>query len=220
MDYQKVGNFIKSLRNEKGMTQKELAQNLSISDKTVSKWETGNGLPDIENLQPLCGLLGISINELLSGEKLPENEYTGKAEENMIMLLKENKGNKKLGILFAVLGVLMLLVGLIMPYMLAETFPDKAFLVGFIDVPSLLMLVLAEGGLLLLSGSIRKGTAVTFLRKTVCLTGLMFTLIQIVYVLGNMSDIKALGPNIAVCMIALLYASIAYLVLRVIENRQ
>ena len=105
----------------------------------------------------------------------------------MIMLLKENKGNKKLGILFAVLGVLMLLVGLIMPYMLAETFPDKAFLVGFIDVPSLLMLVLAEGGLLLLSGSIRKRTAVTFLRKTVCLTGLMFTLIQIVYAIPRES---------------------------------
>ena len=69
MDQKKTGEFIQQLRKAQGLTQKELADKLGISDKTVSKWETGNGLPDIASLSPLCKALGINVNELLSGEK-------------------------------------------------------------------------------------------------------------------------------------------------------
>ena len=77
------------------MTQKELAERLGVSDKTVSRWETGHGLPDMAYLTPLCEIFGVSVNELLSGEKLPPNEYSLKAEENIMALLQENQKNKK-----------------------------------------------------------------------------------------------------------------------------
>ena len=70
MDQSKIGKFIAALRTERGLTQRELAQKLHISDKTVSKWENSRGLPDASLMLPLCETLGISVNELLSGERL------------------------------------------------------------------------------------------------------------------------------------------------------
>lgn len=91
MDQVKIGKFIAQCRKEKKMTQRQLADALEISDKTVSKWECGRGLPEIQFMMPLCELLGISVNELLSGEKLSADEYRQKAEENMMTLIKGNE---------------------------------------------------------------------------------------------------------------------------------
>ncbi len=88
MDQQKIGKFILEERKKKGYTQKQLADKLSISDKTVSKWENGNGIPDISLLLPLCEEFGISVNELLSGECLTDTEYKQKAEENIMKLVQ------------------------------------------------------------------------------------------------------------------------------------
>ena len=75
MAQENIGAFIQKMRRENEMTQKELADILHISDKTISKWETGKGMPDVSYMGDLCGALHISINELLSGEKLPPEEY-------------------------------------------------------------------------------------------------------------------------------------------------
>ena len=66
MNQEKIGKFIATLRKEQSMTQKDLAQKLGVSDKTISKWETGRGLPEISIMQSLCETLCISINELFS----------------------------------------------------------------------------------------------------------------------------------------------------------
>ena len=79
MDQIKTGKFIAEERKNKKLTQRQLADILNISDKTISKWETGNGFPEISLLQPLCQALDISVNELLSGERLSEDEYKKKA---------------------------------------------------------------------------------------------------------------------------------------------
>ena len=68
MDVLKIGRFISDLRREKGMTQKELARKLDVSDRAVSKWERGINLPDAGLFEPLCGILEISVSELLRGE--------------------------------------------------------------------------------------------------------------------------------------------------------
>lgn len=73
MDQIKIGKFIKLTRNERNMTQRELADALSISDKTVSKWETGGGLPEVSLMLPLCDVLNISVNELLSVKDLTKD---------------------------------------------------------------------------------------------------------------------------------------------------
>ncbi len=86
MDQIKTGRFIKLLRTEKQLTQREIAEKLNISEKTVSKWETGNGLPEVSLMLPLCEILEISVNELLSGERLDTEKYYEKAEENILTL--------------------------------------------------------------------------------------------------------------------------------------
>lgn len=93
------------------MTQRELAEQLHISDKTVSKWETGNGLPEVGFMLPLCELLHISVNELLSGRRLDEQQYYKKAEENMMDLLQEKAQAKKKIIMGAMIILITLLAG-------------------------------------------------------------------------------------------------------------
>ena len=70
MDYIKIGNFIMQERKAKKLTQAKLAEKVFVSEKTVSKWENGKGLPDTNSLPKLCEILGVSLNELLSGEKI------------------------------------------------------------------------------------------------------------------------------------------------------
>ena len=88
MDAKKTGAFIAQLRKEKNMTQQELGEKLFVTNKTISRWENGNYMPDIETLQALSQEFNISINELLSGERLNESTYIDKAEENLKGILR------------------------------------------------------------------------------------------------------------------------------------
>lgn len=106
MDQTKIGSFIAEIRKAQNLTQKQLADTLGISDKTVSKWECGKGLPDVSLMLPLCGVLNITVNDLLSGEKISEIDYQKKAEENMMRLMQENEENKKRMALSVVCGVI------------------------------------------------------------------------------------------------------------------
>jgi len=106
VDQIKIGEFIAKERKQKKLTQQQLADMLGISNKTVSKWECGNGLPEISLLLPLCAELGISVNELLSGERLKPEEYRQKAEENMMRLIQEREENKKKFWLTFVVGII------------------------------------------------------------------------------------------------------------------
>lgn len=115
MDQVKTGQFIKTIRKEKNLTQREVAERLNISEKTVSKWETGNGLPEVSLMLPLCELLGISVNELLSGERLDEKQYYNKAEGNIMDLLKEKAEAKKKIIMEVIIVLITLLAGFTLP---------------------------------------------------------------------------------------------------------
>lgn len=95
MNQTKIGRFISSMRKEKGLTQRQLADELGISDKTVSKWETGKGLPEVALMLPLCEILNITVYELLCGEKLAEADYKQKAEETIMNLIQEKEQSKK-----------------------------------------------------------------------------------------------------------------------------
>ena len=78
MDQVRIGRFIADERKKKGWTQKQLAEKLNISDKTVSKWECGNGFPEVSLLLPLCEALGVTVNDLLSGERVSGEDYQKK----------------------------------------------------------------------------------------------------------------------------------------------
>lgn len=91
MDQEKIGKFIACCRKKQKLTQEQLAEKLGITYKAVSKWETGKGLPDASIMMDLCNILEISVNDLLSGEKITKEQYKDKVDENLIKLQKQKK---------------------------------------------------------------------------------------------------------------------------------
>jgi len=111
MDQEKIGKFIQECRKEKNITQQQLAYRLGVSDRTIGNWENGRNMPDLSLFKPLCEELNISINDLLSGEKLKEQNYKEIVEENTINTInycdyKLNKNNYNLGFILIIIGIL------------------------------------------------------------------------------------------------------------------
>jgi len=106
MDLKKIGKFISEERKKKNYTQKQLADILNVSDRTISKWECGKGFPEVSLLQPLCKALEISVNELLAGERLDKESYMKKAEQKMVHLVEEKKENRTKLILIFLMGLI------------------------------------------------------------------------------------------------------------------
>ena len=90
MDMQMIGRFLTQLRKERGLTQEQLGEQLGVTNKTVSRWETGTYLPPVEMLQLLSDMYCVTINEILSGQRLGEQEYREKAEENIKTTLSKS----------------------------------------------------------------------------------------------------------------------------------
>ena len=95
MDLVKIGKYIAGKRKALGMTQKQLAEILNMSDKSVSKWERGICLPDVSVYMELCEILGISINEFLAGEDIDAENVEKKSEDNIIQVTKDSKKKQK-----------------------------------------------------------------------------------------------------------------------------
>ena len=80
MEQERIGKFIQDVRKEKNLTQKELAEKLGITDRAISKWENSRGMPEVSLMKPLCDILGITVSELLSGERIAQKDYREKSE--------------------------------------------------------------------------------------------------------------------------------------------
>ena len=89
MNQIKIGKFIAERRKERGLLQKDIAKRLGISEKTVSKWECGNGLPEVVFMEPLCQILGITVNELLAGETIPIFELMSMIDKSRLELVQQ-----------------------------------------------------------------------------------------------------------------------------------
>lgn len=114
MDQEKIGKFIAKCRKTENMTQQELAEKLGVSDRTVGNWENGRNMPDLSLFKPLCSELNISLNDLMSGEKVKEREYQEKLEENIINTIdytnkKIENRNHFIGLIFITFGILIAL---------------------------------------------------------------------------------------------------------------
>ena len=130
MDTIKIGNFLAELRKDQGLTQEALGEKLGVTNKTVSRWENGNYLPPVEMLQELGKLYNISINELLCGERIAEENYQVKAEETIAGILsgspfsfqersdfwkrKWQKDHLVTNVVLAVLLLIMLVAGIVL----------------------------------------------------------------------------------------------------------
>ena len=114
MNQEKIGKFILELRKEKNMTQIELANILGVTDRAISKWENGRGMPDLSLLSPLCEALDISINELLSGKRLDKKNYQEKLEENIIKTIDytDKKIKKTNNIFKIIISIIVIILSL------------------------------------------------------------------------------------------------------------
>ena len=132
MDQIKIGKFIASCRKEQGMTQAVLAERLGISDRAVSKWETGKSMPDSGVMLELSALLKINVNELLSGERIMAEAYDKRAEENLLAMRREvEEKNRQMLRTECWIAFPAVIAGLVM-----------AFVASFIEMPVWLRIVL------------------------------------------------------------------------------
>ena len=90
MDQEKIGKFIANLRKEQKLTQEQLAEKLGVTDKSVSRWENGKCLPDVSLYKDLCNILGITLNEFFSGEKIKEEKFKEQADNNLFSALENS----------------------------------------------------------------------------------------------------------------------------------
>ncbi|MBQ9001829.1 MAG: helix-turn-helix transcriptional regulator [Eggerthellaceae bacterium] len=136
MNQAKIGRFIASCRKEQGMTQAALAERLGISDRAVSKWETGRSMPDSGIMLELCGLLGINVNELLSGERIMEETYSKRLEENLLDLTQQKEEKDRQ----------MLRLEVVIGYTATASFLTLVFVASFVEMPSWLRVLLIVVG--------------------------------------------------------------------------
>lgn len=134
MDAKVTGCFIAQLRKELGLTQKELAEKLEVTDKAISRWETGKGLPDTSLLKPLAEIFGVSVGELLSGKRMDDSQIKSQADHIILESLGyEERQEKWKGILrYVFLGILVALGGFFFALVLARfaTSKDAAVSLG------------------------------------------------------------------------------------------
>ena len=127
MDLNKIGQYIAGKRKTLGLTQKQLAEKLGVSDKSVSKWERGVCLPDVSLFKELCAALGIGINEFISGEDIAENDLPRRAEENILQAATDGKRRRKrlLWIVGALLVLSLAALSVIGVYLLRANRPEN-----------------------------------------------------------------------------------------------
>ncbi len=116
----RCGKFIAELRKDKKWTQTELAQAVGVTDKAVSRWETGKGYPDVSILKPLADMLGVTVNELLNGERIPLENRPHIAEDTILRTLKAKKRILRLtNLLILVISAVCLYISLKLFYNMA-----------------------------------------------------------------------------------------------------
>ena len=124
MNQEKIGKFIAKCRKEKNMTQSELAEKLGVTDKSIGNWENGRNMPDLSLFKPLCSELGITINDLLSGEKINKEKYQEKFEENIVNTI--DYSTKKINKYSNIVGLILIIFGLFISMSAIMIFPSES----------------------------------------------------------------------------------------------
>ena len=140
MNYNKIGEFISNERKAKKLSQAKLAEKLFVSEKTISKWETGRGIPDTNSLPKLCEIFGCTLNDLLNGERISLDEYNKKAEEQLLKYQAEKERLNK------VLLKVEIVLGIISSLMLLAPCFVGAYLIDFGYVPEWLGTIITFSG--------------------------------------------------------------------------
>lgn len=241
MDQIKSGKFIAELRKTHGMTQLQLAEKLGVSDKTVSRWECGKGMPELSILMPLCEVLEINVNELLSGEFLTRESYSEKAEENMLNLIQETTENKvKNSYSFISVFLSCVVIAAIIVFTLLQGGVNGMVVLDYTSfllvlVPTILYLLITDlwkdffnafniffkKTITLNQTVIRAKEAVDVVSKTTLSMGGLLSLIQIfaVLYLSDHNDMIAVFRSLSITILTFVYGVIFYLLLIPVRSK-
>lgn len=239
MDQTKIGKFISDMRKKQGLTQKQLAEQLNVTDKTISKWETGYRLPDASILPELSFVLKVDINELLAGEKFSSQEfsheeYAKQSERNIVGLVSElNEFDKRsrsrsIG---TIVGIS--LTGLALLLLFAASL-QAGRIIDIIDLPTLAYLLGLKFAILSISGwfhdylnawkmclpgkhlseeEMEWAMQAVHYADTLTLTlGCLIALLGLFSLLNYMDDLSLVFPSLSQIVLALLYAAIVKII--------
>lgn len=197
MNQTEIGKFIARCRKEKKLTQAQLAEKLNITDRAVSKWETGKSMPDSSIMLELCKILGITVNELLSGEKIKMENYEQKVEENLIALKRKDENNMTKNVIFSILFSITLFTG-IMVCIICNLAISGSLTWSLIPVSSIVFAwAISFPGIL--SG--KKGIAASFISLSVFIIPYLYLLSRLL----NVRAVFSIGSMIALVSVAFLW---------------
>lgn len=124
MNQEKIGKFIASCRKKQKLTQNELGELLGVTEKSISNWENGRNMPDLSLFKPLCDALNITINDLMSGEKIEKKKYQEKFEENIVNTI--DFSTKKLNKYSGIISLILIIFGLFISLSAIMIFPSES----------------------------------------------------------------------------------------------
>ena len=157
MNQEKIGRFIAECRKQRKLTQSELGEKLGVTEKSISNWENGRNMPDLSLFKPLCEELNISLNDLMSGEKVKEKEYREKLEENIINTI--DYSNKKIESRNVFIGLLLIVFGVLISITAVGIFPSESSWGSIYSV---------FGGIISLIGVSRFTKRLTYGKRLIC----------------------------------------------------
>ena len=157
MNQEKIGKFIAECRRQRKMTQSELGEKLGVTEKSISNWENGRNMPDLSLFKPLCEELNISLNDLMSGEKVKEKDYREKLEENIINTIDYSNNKIKSRNIF--IGLLLIVFGVLISITAVGIFPSESSWGSIYSV---------FGGIIFLIGVSRFTKRLTYGKRLIC----------------------------------------------------
>ena len=212
-----IGKFIQEIRKEKGLTQKELAELIGVSDKTISKWENGNSSPDTSMLMSLSEALEVTVNELLSAERIAPENYSMKAEETIMTLMKENEAGKRTHLISQIIGLLLIILAFVLIFVISAGTETIAL---FLDSASFVFLLIISVGVVLLSGARDRESVLMLLSKTVIPIGAVIAIVSFIIFMALINDLSVIGPNLCVIVLSILYSCIAKIIIEIMISKR
>lgn len=201
MNQTKIGKFIAKCRKEKKLTQAQLAEKLGITDRAVSKWETGKSMPDSSIMLELCKILGITVNELLGGEEISMESYEKMADENLIALKRKDENNRTKNMIISILFSAILLIG-IMVCLICNIAVSGSLTWSLIPVSSIVFAWIISFPSIMLG---KRGIMVSLLSFSVFIFPYLFLLSRLI----KAKEIFSVGVVVAIASIVFLWIIVA-----------
>ena len=205
-----TGRFIANCRKEKGLTQAQLAEKLNITDRAISKWETGKCMPDSSIMLELCSILGVTVNELLSGERIEMNHYEEKVNENLIELKRKDENNMNKNTIISTIYTIAMIIG-IMVCCICDIAISGTLTWSLIALSSILVIWIASFPIILLG---KKGVLAAMIALSIIIVPFMY----ILSILIKVNEVFSIGAIMSI--ISLIFLWIIYVLYYRLKERK